>query len=243
MTGIVIRGDLRLGAGRLMTGLDLHLMAGKWSVLLGASGLGKTSLARLITGLPTPARMDGTLETGTARRPVGIGLMSQDDQLLPWATVLENVVISARLAGQRIRSDRARDLLARAGLAGLEQRKPAALSAGQRQRVTLARALYDDRPVMILDEPFSALDVLTRHRMQDLAAKLLAGRTVLLITHDPAEAVRLADHCWILTTQGARAVTLPDAPAPRLPDAPDTLTAQGRLWRQLSNTSPDTAPA
>ena len=245
MTGVTVRGDLCLGARTLIRGLDLTLADATWSVLLGASGLGKTSLARLIAGLPTTARLEGTLAhaDGGAPAPTGVGLMSQDDQLLPWATVLENVTISARLSGQAPDPARARALLARTGLEGLETRKPASLSAGQRQRVTLARALYDDRPVMILDEPFSALDALTRHRMQDLAAELLAGRCVVLITHDPAEAVRLADRAWILGPDGARAVTLPQAAPPRRADAPDTLSTQGRLLRQLVGPCPDRAAA
>src|SRR5690606_20731218 len=115
------------------------------------------------------------------------------DQLLPWASALANVTIGARLRGARPDLDRARALLDAVGLLPLAGRRPDTLSTGQRQRVALARTLYEDRPIVVLDEPFSALDPVTRHAMQDLAAGLLAGRSVLMITHDPQEAMRLAD--------------------------------------------------
>lgn len=235
MSGIAVRGTLRLGGAVLVPGLDLNLASGCWTALLGASGVGKTSLARLIAGLPAAARLDGgVLRDGAPLQPGAVAVMAQDDQLLPWATARENVTVGARLRGERPDLARAEALLARVGLAALAGRRPAALSAGQRQRVALARTLHEARPIVVLDEPFSALDVVTRHGMQDLAARELAGRTVLLITHDPAEAVRLAHALWVLTPGGARAVPLPADPPPRAADAPATLEVQARLLRELA---------
>jgi putative hydroxymethylpyrimidine transport system ATP-binding protein len=187
----------------LIDSLDLTLPAGRWSALLGPSGVGKTSLLRLIAGLPCAAHLKGRIKAGDGA-PIAprVAMMAQDDQLLPWACALDNITICAHLRGERAQTERAAALLTQVGLAGLERRKPANLSAGQRQRVALARTLYEDRAVVLLDEPFSALDAMTRHRVQDLAAGLLAGRTVVLITHDPAEAIRLADVAWILTRAG-----------------------------------------
>ena len=237
--GFAVRGDLALGERKLVAGLDLHVAEGQWNALLGASGLGKTSLARLIAGLPTEARLlranrDGEDSPFASLRA---GLMAQTDQLLPWATALGNVAVGSRLRGERPDRERALLLLSRMGLAEIAERRPDTLSAGQRQRVALARTLYEDHPVVILDEPFSSLDVLARHRMQDLAFEQLAGRTVILITHDPAEAVRLADNAWILMQDGARSISLPKSPAPRPAGARETMAAQAELFQQLANAS------
>ncbi|HHX88323.1 MAG TPA: ABC transporter ATP-binding protein, partial [Paracoccus sp.] len=128
---------------------------------------------------------------------------------------------------------RARRLLASVGLEGLEARRPADLSGGQRQRVALARTLIEDCPVVVLDEPFSALDAATRLAMQDLAARTLKGRTVILITHNPLEALRLADRAWLMQPGGAETLDLPPAPPPRSYHAPETLHMQARLLARL----------
>lgn len=236
--GFAIKGDLALGDRMLVSGLDLHIAEGRWNALLGASGLGKTSLGRLIAGLPTEARLErADRDGGFPFASLRAGLMAQTDQLLPWATALANVAIGSRLRGERPDRERAFRLLSRVGLADVVGRRPDTLSAGQRQRVALARTLYENHPVAILDEPFSALDVLARHRMQDLAAEQLAGRTVILITHDPAEAVRLADRAWILRPNGARRIDLPESPAPRPVGARETLAAQAALFRRLASAS------
>ncbi|TDE40034.1 ABC transporter ATP-binding protein [Antarcticimicrobium sediminis] len=231
---IHMAGSLHAGGRCLIEAFDLTLPAGRWSALLGASGVGKTSLLRLIAALPCAARLDGriTAQDNAAIAP-RVAMMAQDDQLLPWATARDNVTICARLRGERPQPDRAAALLADVGLAGHETRKPSQLSAGQRQRVALARTLYEDRAIVLLDEPFSALDAMTRHTMQDLAAGLLSGRTVVLITHDPAEAIRLADSAWIVTRTGVDPCPLPPTAPPRAPEAATTLTAQAALLQRM----------
>ena len=130
--------------------------------------------------------------------------MGQQDNLLPWLTVLGNVGLGARLRGEPLDRDRAEALLARVGLIPQRDQRPATLSGGQRQRAALARTLMEDRPVVLMDEPFSALDAITRARLQVLAAQLLAGRTVLLVTHDPLEALRLGHRIHVMAGQPAR---------------------------------------
>lgn len=229
-----LAGRLHSGETPLIDAFDLTLPAGQWSVLLGPSGVGKTSLLRLIAALPSAARLDGEI-TAYDGAPIAarVAMMAQDDQLLPWASALDNVTICTRLRGERSRLDRAKMLLADVGLAGLAARQPSQLSAGQRQRVALARTLYEDRAIVLLDEPFSALDAMTRHTMQDLAARLLAGRTVVLITHDPAEAVRLADFAWVLTRAGITPCVLPPGMPPRAPEAAATIAAQAALLQRM----------
>ncbi|MFN4099178.1 MAG: ABC transporter ATP-binding protein [Pararhodobacter sp.] len=230
MSGLRLKGDLWIGDQRLIRDLDLTLAGGVWSCLLGPSGVGKSTLARLISGLPGPYRLD---EQAGSPRPGEVALMAQDAQLLPWADLLRNVTIGARLRGERPDPARARALLAEVGLAGMESRRPEALSGGQRQRVALARVLMEDCPVVVLDEPFSALDTVTRLAMQDLAARVLKGRTVILITHDPLEAVRLSDRAWLLGPDGSTPLPLPASQPPRDFRAAQTLAAQAALLSLL----------
>lgn len=234
MTALRLQGDLWMGTSPLIRDLKLDMPAGCWSCLLGVSGVGKSTIARLIAGLPGPYRLEGTLSAGDAGTPAGrVAMMAQGGQLLPWADLVQNVTIGARLRGTRPDTARARNLLEQVGLAGLEARRPAELSGGQCQRVALARVLIEDCPIVVLDEPFSALDTLTRLAMQDLAARLLRGRTVVLITHDPLEAIRLSDRAWMLGPDGANRLELPQTLPPRDFRAPDVLAAQADLLVRL----------
>ena len=126
--------------------------------------------------------------------------MAQDDLLLPWYTVLDNVLLGARLRREvtEEKRERAKQLIDRAGLTDSVSKYPDALSGGMRQRVALLRTLMEDRSVILMDEPFSALDALTRMKLQDLAAGMTRGRTVLLVTHDPMEALRMGDRVMVL---------------------------------------------
>jgi putative hydroxymethylpyrimidine transport system ATP-binding protein len=157
--------------------------------------------------------------------------MAQDDLLFPWLTVLQNTCLGARLRGASVDAARAMTLLEQVGLAAHSEKKPAALSGGQRQRVALARTLMEARPVVLLDEPFSALDAQTRGEMQDLAARLLADKTVLLVTHDIAEAARLGHKIYAMSADRTTEVTAPSGAVPREFDAMEVLQCQGRLRR------------
>jgi len=142
--------------------------------------------ALLIAGLDGGATFNGTIRASDGLPlPGRLSLMAQDDLLMPWLDALENAVLGARLRGQEPDRVHAHAVLDQLGLSEHAAKRPAELSGGQRQRVALARTLIEDRPVVLLDEPFSALDAGTRARMQDLAADHLGGRTVLMVTHDP----------------------------------------------------------
>lgn len=232
--GIRFSGRASVDRVSVFDRLDLVLEPGGWTCLLGVSGVGKTTILRLIAGLPTGAVFEGEI---AANDGAGLGArvayMAQSDLLLPWATVEENVTLGARLRGEAPDHARARQLVADVGLEAHAAKKPNALSGGQRQRVALARTLMEDRPVILLDEPFSALDARTRAEMQELAYRLLDGRTVLLVTHDPGEAARLADKIVVMTETGAEEVATPPGSAPRAMSDPAFHAAQAALFARL----------
>jgi putative hydroxymethylpyrimidine transport system ATP-binding protein len=153
--------------------------------------------------------------------------------LLPWLDVLANVTLGAGLRGERKDIDRAHQVIDRVGLSPHINKKPTALSGGQKQRAALARTLMEDQPVVLLDEPFSALDAVTRAEMQELAAQVFRGRTVLLVTHDPAEAARLGHSIQIMETIGITPFAPPSGPPPRGLDDFEALAVQSRLLALL----------
>lgn len=222
----------------LFDGLDLELAGGCFTCLLGPSGIGKSSLLRLLAGL-TPPGVSGDLRGGDGQPLTGrVAYMAQEDLLLPWLNVLDNITLGSRLRGERADRERALALLARVGLSDCALARPETLSGGMRQRAALARTLMEDRPVVLMDEPFSGLDALTRLRLQALAAELLAGRTVLLITHDPLEALRLGEHILIMNGRPATLSPLPDLPGvpPRDPGDPAVQAAYRAILRSLGAT-------
>jgi putative hydroxymethylpyrimidine transport system ATP-binding protein len=212
----------------------LDIPGGQWTCLLGKSGVGKSTVLRLILGLETGGEFAGIFTTTDGTPFDGrISYMAQSDLMLPWLNVLDNVLIGACLRGESPSEARARDLLERVGLSGYSDQKPATLSGGMRQRAALARTLFEDRPIVFLDEPFSALDAGTRADMQELAAELLMDRTVLLVTHDPAEAARLAHQISVMSAQSVQNWPVPPTKALRDINAPETLACQAKLLGYL----------
>ncbi len=189
----------------------------------GPSGCGKTTLLELVCGLQEP-------DSGTVRAAPAV-LMPQRDLLLPWLTAIDNAALALRVAGasRAEARERAHPLFAAFGLEGFERARPDELSGGMRQRVAFLRTLLSGKPVLCLDEPFGALDALTRREMQEWLAGALARepRTVLLVTHDVEEAALLADRIVVLSSRPGRVVAeLPvDLPRPRAATDPDARRA------------------
>ncbi|WP_128177293.1 ABC transporter ATP-binding protein [[Pantoea] beijingensis] len=233
--GIRVRDlTLRFGQQTLFEGLNLDIDSGSIVALLGASGAGKTSLLKIIAGLSKPT--SGTV-IGSDGLPIAgrIAWMGQKDLLYPWLTIDENITLGARLRGEKANKEWARHLLERVGLCGYGNALPGTLSGGMRQRAAIARTLYERQPIVLMDEPFSALDAITRAMIQTLAAELLAQHTVLLITHDPMEACRLSHRLLVLSRYpaGIDASHHIAGQPPRAPDDANLLKSQAELLQQL----------
>ena len=199
------------GGFRAVAPLDLSIDSGRFVSLVGPSGCGKTTIFNIVAGLlqPTSGRVfiDGSDATGTIGR---VGYMLQKDLLLPWRSVIDNVILGMEIQGEPLKAarERALPLLRRYGLAGFEYAYPSALSGGMRQRAALLRTLLFDTDVILLDEPFGALDAQTKLHMQEWLLGLWAdfGKTVVFVTHDVEEAIYLSDEVYVMRTRPGRIV-------------------------------------
>ena len=203
--------------------ISLDVAQGEFVCLVGASGCGKTTLLNLLAGLDQPTA--GTITVGQPGARVAV--MFQEAALFPWLTVSRNVELALQLRGvpRKERRARALDLLQRVHLAGFADRRPHELSGGMRQRVALARALAQEADVLLMDEPFGALDAMTRDLLHDELERIWATSdlTVVFVTHNVREAARLGDRIVLLTSRPGRVAAefAVDLPRPRRIDSPD----------------------
>jgi NitT/TauT family transport system ATP-binding protein len=194
-----------------LDGVTLDIVEGEFLTLVGPSGCGKTTLLRCLAGLETPTR--GRLCFGDgAERPAKLGIVFQRDVLLDWRTVVDNVLLTIEFRGLERRAwrDSAYELLGRYGLGGFEERYPWELSGGMRQRVAICRAIIDDPPLLLMDEPFAALDAFTRDELNLELQRIWeeTGKTIVFVTHSIQEAVFLSDRVLVMTKNPGRAEEL-----------------------------------
>ena len=220
--------DLALGETPVLDGLSLRVAPGELVALVGPSGCGKSTLLSVIAGLLEPDGGEVMIDGVSDRRRLGrLTLMPQHDALMPWRTVLDNVRMAPLLAGGTPEEATAacRRTLGRFGLAGFEEHYPHALSGGMRQRAALARTLLSGARAWLLDEPFGALDALTRADLQVVLGEAWAHDrpSTLLVTHDLDEAVLLADRVLVCGPRPARIVEEIVVPLPRPRTLDDTL--------------------
>ena len=246
------------GPVRALDGVSFSVQAGEFLSIVGPSGCGKSTLTMLIAGLMRPSAGSIAIGGRLVDRPqTDLGIVFQNPVLLAWRSALANVLLQIEMRGLDAprHRDRARELLRSVGLAGFEARLPHELSGGMRQRVAICRALIHEPPLLLMDEPFGALDALTRDQMtldiQGICAR--GGKTVLFITHSITEAVFLSDRVIVMTPRPGRidAVIDVDLPRPRrlaVREAPafaaytrdirDRFMARGVL-HDIDNRSPD----
>ena len=229
---------VRFAGETVLTPLSHTFASGQWHVILGRSGTGKSTLLRAIAGLlPADSVSGHILIDGDTERSGHIAMMAQQNDLLPWLDAAANIGLGATLRGSQADTAQIRQLLDAIGLAEHAHKRPTQLPGGQRQRIALARTLAENRPIILMDEPFSALDAVNRHTLQTLAGKLLHGKTVLMITHDPGEALRLADTLHILDTAPSRLIPcpLPQGQPPRALDNHDLAHLHTDLIERLAH--------
>lgn len=245
---IITNANLSYQNVPLFTNLNLTIMGGKCTCILGPSGVGKTSLLRLIAGLAIPQTVldkediaANNIQASDALPLRGrVAYMAQTDLLMPWLSLLENVLMGVKLRGEyasnkKYYQEKAMHLLEKVGLVKAAQQRPASLSGGMRQRAALVRTLLENHVIVLMDEPFAALDAITRLRLQDLAAELLQNRTVLLVTHDPLEALRLGDIIHVLSGSPAKLdqALIPRGIPPRDLSDPELFILQAELLQRL----------
>jgi NitT/TauT family transport system ATP-binding protein len=212
--------------------ITLDVAAGEFVCLVGASGCGKTTLLNLVAGLDTPS-------AGHVSRSGRPSMMFQEASLFPWLTVRKNVELALRLRGigRAERRARAEELIGLVQLAGFEDRQPHELSGGMRQRVALARALAQEGDVLLMDEPFGALDAMTRDIMHDELERIWTqtGCSVLFVTHNVREAARLADRIIVLTSRPGRVAEefTVDLSRPRRIEDPEVSALAGLVTSRL----------
>jgi NitT/TauT family transport system ATP-binding protein len=223
--GVRVEGvTKRFGAVTALADVSLTVAPGEVVAVVGPSGCGKSTLLELVCRLLEP-------DAGSLSAPPAV-LMPQRDLLLPWLRALDNAALALRVAGLRVEEarERARPLFVRLGLEGFEDARPHELSGGMRQRVAFARTLLAGRPVLCLDEPFGALDALTRADLQAWLASALAEepRTVLLVTHDVEEAAVLADRIVVLSPRPGHVLDELDVTAAHPRRATDDVVVETR---------------
>jgi ABC-type nitrate/sulfonate/bicarbonate transport system ATPase subunit len=220
--GLTKRFQSRGDSVQALAGLDLEVANGQFVSVIGPSGCGKSTLFTILAGLEEPSEGEVLLD-GAAVRARGllgrVGYMPQRDLLMPWRTILDNTTLGLEAAGKRRTEARAaaRPWFPEFGLDGFEHRYPVELSGGMRQRAALLRTFLAGRDVILLDEPFGALDSLTRAGMQQWLTRIWEQhrKTILLITHDVDEALFLSDRVYVLSARPGRVVLSLDVDLPR----------------------------
>jgi len=233
LTAVSKRFGTGTGAVVALDGVNLSVGRGEFACLVGASGCGKTTLLNLVAGLDEPTA--GTIGTSGLRT----ALMFQEAALFPWLTVAGNIELPLRLRGigRAQRRRRAAELLERVRLGGFGDRRPHELSGGMRQRAALARSLAQEAELLLMDEPFGALDAMTRDILHDELERVWreAGLTVLFVTHNVREAARLGDRVVLLTSRPGRiAAEFPvELASPRRIESPDVSGLAARITERL----------
>ncbi|MBP2498296.1 NitT/TauT family transport system ATP-binding protein [Methylobacterium sp. PvP062] len=244
---IVVSGvSHRYGGMLALDSIDLKIESGKFVVLVGPSGCGKSSLLMMLGGLgrPTQGNISCAGRPLVTPDPQRVGIVFQEASLFPWLTAQQNVEFPLKLRGVRKeeRSDRARAELDRVGLGGFRDKYPHELSGGMKQRASIARGLVQDPPILLMDEPFAALDEQTRLTMSDELLRIWdrTRKTLVFVTHSLTEAVYLADEVVVMSGRPGKVIDRIDVDLPRprtlsMISTPAFAAYRDRIWGQIRN--------
>jgi len=223
----------------LFENLKFNINPGQIACILGPSGVGKTSLLRLIANLGTNNQDEESHAIITDQNGNSIenkiAYLSQDDSLLPWYTAYTNAMLGAKLRGTATNIELCEQLFKKTGLESAKNKHPMQLSGGMRQRVALIRTILEDKPIILMDEPFASLDAITKYDLHEITCNLLKNKTVLLITHDPIEALRISDKIYILSGQPAKLHSLVEltSKTPRDTSEPSIINHHSDVFKAL----------
>ncbi|PPR16514.1 MAG: Aliphatic sulfonates import ATP-binding protein SsuB [Alphaproteobacteria bacterium MarineAlpha9_Bin3] len=204
-----LQGSLKNDEETIFSNIKLKINFNKWTSIIGKSGSGKSTLLKVMAGMDLPEVFINTIKS--SNKNFSFSWMAQNDLLLPWASVIDNITLGQKLRREKLDLERALNLLKQVGLINKVNALPSTLSGGMRQRVALARTIMENKNIILMDEPFSALDSITRSEMQKLTWELLKDKTVIMVTHDPLEALLLSNDLYYITKHKLNPIKLPNS--------------------------------
>ena len=209
-TSFSLNGSLSLNKDELFSNIQLEIKLNQWTVIIGQSGTGKSTLLKIIANLNIPVAFNNNISKNI-NEDLSFSWMAQNDLLLPWLNVLENITLGQKLRREKIDLHKANLLLEKVGLIDVAKQLPSTLSGGMRQRAALARTLMENNDIILMDEPFSSLDTITKSKIQKLTWSLLKNKTVIMVTHDPLEALMLSNTLYYVSKKQLKPINLPSS--------------------------------
>jgi len=205
-----LSGSLSLNKDELFSNVQLEIKLDQWTIIIGQSGTGKSTLLKIIADLNIPTAFNNNISKNI-NKDLSFSWMAQNDLLLPWLNVLENITLGQKLRREKIDLHKANLLLEKVGLIDVAKQLPSTLSGGMRQRAALARTLMENNDIILMDEPFSSLDTITKSKIQKLTWSLLKNKTVIMVTHDPLEALMLSKTLYYVSNKQLKPIKLPSS--------------------------------
>ncbi|MBT3938902.1 MAG: ABC transporter ATP-binding protein [Pelagibacterales bacterium] len=205
-----LNGSLSLNKDELFSNILLEIKLNQWTVIIGQSGTGKSTLLKIIANLNIPAAFNNNISKNI-NEDLSFSWMAQNDLLLPWLNVSDNITLGQKLRREKIDINKTNILLEKVGLIDVAKQLPATLSGGMRQRAALARTLMENNDMILMDEPFSSLDTITKSKIQKLTWSLLKNKTVIMVTHDPLEALMLSNTLYYVSNKKLKPIKLPSS--------------------------------